>query len=417
MHSHSNRVSGHVFRCQRKRGPVWYAKYRLPDGRQVQKALGPEWTGNGRPPAGYLTKRTAEAALQAILTDARRGTLPGMVKTGVTFADAAEEWYRHGRDEQGNRGTPWKPSTARDHRSVLDRHLLPAFGHQPIEAITAREIESWRSEQLASGKLTRRTAVKLVAVMHGIFERARRLYDGLGANPVLDVERLKVSYSGRFDFYSPEEVWALVRAADEQDAAIILTAAFTGMRMGELLALRWRDVDFAAETIRVFGSVDHRSGVGTPKSGHGRSVPMVADVASALARLGQRPRFTGADDFVFPNDTGGYLDNSALRRRYRGAQRRTHAKQCPFRLSAQGGCNCSDGLRPLRFHDLRHTFGSLAISHASTRDVQEWLGHADSRTTARYTHYRSRADEAKRLATAFKVAQPEVGREQEVPAD
>ena len=51
------RVTGHVFRVERKRGPVWYAKYRLSDGRQVQKKLGPAWTGRGKPAAGYLTKR------------------------------------------------------------------------------------------------------------------------------------------------------------------------------------------------------------------------------------------------------------------------------------------------------------------------------------------------------------------------
>jgi len=351
----------------------------------------------------------ADDQLEAILTDARRGTLAGMVKTGATFADAAEEWYRHGRDERGKRGTQWKPSTTRDHRSVLDKHLVPAFGDRPIESITARQIEDWRAEQLASDKITRRTAQKVVAIMHGIFERARRLHDGLNVNPVADVERLGVSYSGRIKFYSVEEVWALVRAAEAerkdsqstaaeraQDGALFLTAAFSGLRMGELLALKWQDVGFTAETIRVEGSVDHRAGLGTPKSGHGRAVPMAPEVATALAKLGQREHFTGADDFVFPSATGGYQDNSALRRRFKDAQ--TRAK-----------------LDPLRFHDLRHTFGTIAIAQptVSTRQVQEWLGHADSRTTARYTHYASRAGEAKLLADAFKVEEPELETERE----
>ncbi|HWF71826.1 MAG TPA: hypothetical protein VG186_00695, partial [Solirubrobacteraceae bacterium] len=52
--------SGHVFRVERARGPAWYAKYRLPDGRQVQKKIGPAWSGRGRPPAGWFTKRLAE---------------------------------------------------------------------------------------------------------------------------------------------------------------------------------------------------------------------------------------------------------------------------------------------------------------------------------------------------------------------
>ena len=81
--------TGHVYRRDGARRSTWYAKYRLPDGRQVQRKLGPAWTDRGRPPAGYLTKRTAEAWLRDTLDEARRGTLPGLVKTGATFADAA----------------------------------------------------------------------------------------------------------------------------------------------------------------------------------------------------------------------------------------------------------------------------------------------------------------------------------------
>ena len=66
--------SGHVFRLDRARGPVWYAKYRLPDGRQVQRKIGPAWTERGRPPAGYVTKRLAEAWLRDVLDQARTCT-------------------------------------------------------------------------------------------------------------------------------------------------------------------------------------------------------------------------------------------------------------------------------------------------------------------------------------------------------
>ena len=81
--------TGPVFRVARARGPCWYAKYRLPDGSQVQKKLGPAWAERGRPPAGYFTKRLAEDWLRSTLDQARRGVLPGMVRTGATFADAA----------------------------------------------------------------------------------------------------------------------------------------------------------------------------------------------------------------------------------------------------------------------------------------------------------------------------------------
>jgi integrase len=115
-------VSGHVFRVERKRGPQWYVKYRLPDGRQIKKRLGPAWRNRGRPPVGYFTKRTAEAALDEILAAARRGQLAGQVRTGVTFAEACEDflrWVEHDRQR--------KRSTLDDYRSAVRAALGPGL--------------------------------------------------------------------------------------------------------------------------------------------------------------------------------------------------------------------------------------------------------------------------------------------------
>jgi integrase len=128
--------------------------------------------------------------------------------------------------------------------------------------------------------------------------------------------------------FSPEEVWALVRAAEsEQDAAIFLTAAFTGLRRGELVALRWRDIAFTAKRVRVCGSFAGAR-LTTPKSGKVRSVPTAPDVASALARLAARGYWTGDDDLVFPGITGSHLDASALSRRYKAALQRAALRRC-----------------------------------------------------------------------------------------
>ena len=283
--------TGHVFRVDRARGPVWYAKYRLPDGRQVQKKLGPAWTERGRPPAGYFTKRSAEASLREILDQARRGTLPGQLQTGVTFADAAAEWLRLIEEDRER-----KPSTLQDYRSVLQAYLLPAFGSQPVEAITPGDIERWR-RSLTS--LSNRSKNKLLIQLHGIFRRAQIVW-GIPVNPLARVEKHPIRPSGDIQVFSPEEVWSLVRAADsEQDGALFLTAAFTALRMGELVALRWRDVDFAGSIVRVRAS--YATGqLTTPKSGKVRSVPLAPDVASALARLGRREHWLGEDDLVFP---------------------------------------------------------------------------------------------------------------------
>jgi integrase len=366
--------SGHVFRVDRKRGAQWYAKYRLPDGRQIQRKLGPAWTGRGRPGAGYFTKRTAEAWLRAMLDEARRGTLPGLVKTDVTFAKAAEEWLRYVEHDRSR-----KPSTIAGYRALLNSQLLPTFGEKPIESITTPEIEAW----IGSVDRSPATRTKALVLMHGIFKRAKKVC-GLPLNPVAEVEKPPTAQSGDIDVFSVEEVMALVRAAaSEQDAAIYLTAAFTGLRRGELLALRWRDVDFEGQVIRVRASYADGA-LTTPKSGKVRSVPMAPDVAEALAKLGQRGNWTGDDDLVFVGRVGDYLDGRALRRRYDAALDRAD-------------------LRKLRFHDLRHTFGTRMIAKADIRRVQEWMGHADIQTTMKYLHYTPREGDAALVAEAFRA--------------
>ena len=223
-------------------------------------------------------------------------------------------------------------------------------------------------------------------MLHGIFQRARRVY-GLQVNPVIDVEKPPTRRSDGIEVYSPEEVMALVRAADsEQDAAIYLTAAYTGLRRGELLALRWRDIDFTGSVIRVRASFAEGA-LTTPKSGRMRSVPMASQVARALDQLSRRGGLTADDDLVFPGEIGTYLDGSALRRRYDRALARA-------------------GLRRLRFHDLRHTFGTRMIAKADIRRVQEWMGHADIQTTMKYLHYAPRAKDAMLVDEAFRLEEP-----------
>ncbi len=109
---------------------------------------------------------------------------------------------------------------------------------------------------------------------------------------------------------------------------------------------------------------------------------MVPRVAEALRQLQRCGHHTDRADLVFVGREGEPLDGSALRRRYIAT------------LNAAG-------LRRLRFHDLRHTLGSLAINVASIVQVQAWMGHADIKTTMRYLHHKSRADDARLLSDAF----------------
>ena len=225
------------------------------------------------------------------------------------------------------------------------------------------------------------------------------------SNPARSTDKRREPDAKPIDFYEPEEVLALVRAAraglhrdpsrpavsaeehaerdrcDEQDAALYVVAAFTGLRMGELLALRWRNVDFPAARLVVEASWSAGQ-LTSPKSRKFRSVPLADQPAGVLAQLAVRERFTGRDVLVFCSAIGDYLDGSALRRRYRRAQ-------------------AAAGLHPLRFHDLRHSFGSLVIREFDLASVKAFMGHAKITTTEHYLHARPRRDDAARMTRVF----------------
>jgi integrase len=304
----------------------------------------------------------------------------------VTFADAAEAWLLH-----GERKRALKRSTLVDYRHAIDAYLLPAppdrtepdtpYGRAPFATTPVREIRSRQLEEWYERLPTGRTADKLLMIVRGILGHARsRGWAGAGAEtavarragpggaaqpPEPPVQHQAIGLGADHDFYSLAEVDALVRAAaNEQDAAIFLTAARTGLRRGELIALRWRDIDHAGHAIRVRANFSNGELV-TPRSGKVRSTPMIAEVAQALAGLAVREVFTAEHDPVFTGTAGGYLDGSALSRRYARAAKRA-------------------GLRPLPFHSLRHHFGSTAVNRASLIEVQSWMGHAQIQTTARY---------------------------------
>ena len=176
----------------------------------------------------------------------------------------------------------------------------------------------------------------------------------------------------------PDSVFARV------DPALFLTAAMTGLRQGELLALRWRDVDFKAQRIRVVENYV-RGQFDKPKSEKSsRSVPMASKVAVALLDLHDRTDFPRAGDLVFGHPgLGGPLDRSKLIRRFKQARERAE-------------------VRPITFHDLRHTFGTtMAAAGEPQRNIQEWMGHDDLKTTQVYMHYAPRHNEVEAVDRAF----------------
>jgi integrase len=119
--------------------------------------------------------------------------------------------------------------------------------------------------------------------------------------------------------------------------------------------------------------------MGAPKSGRVRSVPLIDQAAKALDGLSRRDRFTGDDDLVFANGVGEPIDDSRLRRRFPEALDRA-------------------GVKRLRFHDLRHTFGTLAVQAFPLSDVKAYMGHSDISTTMIYVHHVPQVGAADRLS-------------------
>jgi integrase len=390
-----SKAVGHLQVKERVSGLRWYLYWRDADGAH-QRVLGKAWlkpktnaktpeqrervrtatrnqglrswraywrAADGPAPAGYLTGNETEAEAKAILDKAPK-TRTG--RNGFTFADAAAAWL-----EDGKKRRALKPATVFDYRQVLDAYLLPAFGNVSISRITPGHVEVCMRERNAT-----RTAQKCRMVAGAVLRSAGREDVATSVKPV------KVSYLGAVDCFSAEELNALLRATeDDQQRAIILTAALTGLRRGEVVALTWRDVDFAQNAIRVRANVS-RGQLVTPKSGKVRSVPMVDEIARALDGLSRRAHFTADDDPVFVNTVGGRLDASKLTKRYRDAVKRA-------------------GIRPLPYHSLRHFFGSMAVRKANIVQVQAWMGHSDVRVTSRYLHHASQATDAALLTEAF----------------
>ena len=247
-------------------------------------------------------------------------------------------------------------------------HLAPFFRERALDAITPEDVHDLVGVLEGKG-LSPKSIRNVVATLSALFNFAkapRRRW--ATSNPCEGVDLPAVREAAEIRFLTLEEVDALVAHArpgifQAIDRAMFLTAAMTGLRKGELVALRWRDVDWTAGRVRVRQNYV-RGEFGTPKSRRStRSVPMADEVAGELERLFQQSRWQGDDDLVFAHPaTAGR------------SRRRTSRAGCARRSRRRGStpAHC--------FHDLRHTFGTrMAAAGVPMRTLQEWMGTGTSR--------------------------------------
>lgn len=394
--------------------PFYEAKWRY-QGRQVKRRIGAAWLRrnggvwepqSGRVPHGSYDARRAHVRAAELVAEyvAEAANVEQVERKkrdrGVSFREVA-----HGYLEWLERVRGAKPSTLADHRWRLadSGPIMQALGDMPAAKITGDDVEALLGK-IADGGGKPRTVNKHRATISAIYNYGIKAFK-LASNPAAQTDKRREAAPGPLMYYSPEEVEALARALatgawrekpieyaaeradDRQDAELIRVAAYAGLRMGELLALRWRDVDFAGHALTISRAMS--AGVeGSTKSGKVRRVPLPDQAAGALDRLGQRQNFTGPDELVFVNVYGRDINGSALRRRFKRARD-------------------AAGLRPLRFHDLRHTYGSLlAASGVDLVTIQAVMGHSAIQTTSRYLHAKPASEQAAVFTRAFEPATP-----------
>jgi integrase len=357
-------------------GRSWVGSWYGPDGRRVKRTIGPARSPGER---DGLTRSQAEREFRHV----REALSATIAARRVTMAEAAEQ-LSFSLELKGR-----KKSHRMTVASDLRNHIVPFFGSKDLERITAADIERYIAAKRAT--LAMKTIRNHLVTMHSAFEVAVRR-GWCSSNPVKQADRPIIrTTETRIRFLEQRELNQLVEADYPDDAfgriepTLYLTAAMTGLRQGELIGLRWRDVDFEARKIRVVAPYV-RGEFGDPKSaGSGRSVPMAERVATALTELRERSLYRRDDELVFAHpETGRPLDRSKLIRRFKNTTVRA-------------------GVRQITFHELRHTFGTRMAAHGvPLRRLQYWMGHADTKTTQIYAHYQPDAHEAETVDDAFR---------------
>lgn len=251
-----------------------------------------------------------------------------------------------------------KPSAIHAKKLALKNHLGPAFDHMRLDKICVPVIEKYKAEKLAM-KLSPKTVNNHLAMLRKLLNLAVE-WNELPLAP--KIQQLRVPEQ-EFRFFLFDEAERFLAAAPPEHKAMLTLALKTGLRLGELLALKWEDVDLKAKKLIVRRSL-WQDEEGSPKSGRSREVPLSDAAAEALAT---HRHLRG--DYVFCNEKGERLSHSEV-------------KDVVPRTCRRAGL-----AKRLTWHDLRHTFAShLVMRGRGLKEVQELLGHATIDMTMRYAH-------------------------------
>jgi integrase len=378
-----------------ERNGTYYARWRV-DGRQVHRKIGPK---RPRGEAGGLTKAEAERKLREIMAavraeDVRRRQQSRRLPHEMTIAELGERYLAHAREVRGLKST-----TLSDYQGILNTHLVPFFEDTLIQRITAKRVEAFSNRLWSKPGSGRRggkpLAPKTISNVMGFLVvllnfAVRKKWLAQSPMSAADLRRPPTDAPiEELRFLEPYEVDALIANVENGryaliDRALYTLAAYSGLRQGELLGLRWQNVDFARSIVHVLEGVT-RGRRSSPKGKRRRSVPLARTASDALKRLREWSHWSQPEHPVFAYPaTGEPISRTPMMKRYRRALR---AAGLPVDFS---------------FHDLRHTFGTMmARSGVPVGTIQAWMGHADLQTTQLYMHYAPAEQDAARIDAAF----------------
>jgi integrase len=336
-------VAGTIEAYETAKGKRYRVRYRKPDGAQTDKR-------------GFKTKREAELFLASTTVSKASGEYLDPTQSRRTVATFADQWKR-------GRLAALKPSSQNTMETSWRIHVEPRWGSRRVASVRSSEVEDWISELVREGKSaqTIRRAVIVLSTILSIAERDRIIIK----NPARGVQ-LPAKTKKPHRYLTHEQVALLVSSSEEPE--ITLALAYTGLRWGEMAALKVQHLDLLRRRI----SVEDNSVVvrgeyvtGTPKSGHRREVPIAPFLVTHLARLCEGK---SRASYVF----GG----GDFQARY------PHAASGWFVRAVRVAQEKDPSFPTLTPHALRHTAASLAIAAgANVKAVQRMLGHASAAMT------------------------------------
>jgi len=320
---------------------LYRVRYRSPSGAQTDKR-------------GFATKRAAETFATSVESSKLRGEYVAPALGRATVGDLAADWLA--RKEQAT-----APSNYRMIESAWRVHVAPRWSAVSVAGVDVLGIESWVAGMVRSGSGAT-TVLRAHGVLSGILADAVKGRRIVG-NPARGIENLPRKAGKRRVYLSADDVGRLAGEAGEH-RTLVLVLAYCGIRWGEAIALRVRDIEFLRRRLSISENavqlgVDHA--VGPTKGRKARSVPVAGFVLDGLSA---QCRGKGAGDLVFPAPGGGYLPRPKSGRGW-------------FAAAAARA-----GVQAITPHDLRHTCASLSVAAGvNVLALQRMLGHTSAKVT------------------------------------